>query len=103
MDSSGWRSKTGLSEEVREELRFWVERTDDLNGQLIRKSPNVTRVQVVGSSDAGGHQVGATMFRQEMEVAGKRCQVGFKEEEEMESSTFGEIRGAEEGLATLGP
>ena len=40
LDSSGWRSKTGFSEEVREE--FWVERTDDLNVQLIRKSPNVT-------------------------------------------------------------
>ena len=65
LDSSGWRSKTGFSEEVREELRFWVERTDDLNGQLIRKSPNVTKFRL---SDAGGHQEGATMFRKEMEV-----------------------------------
>ena len=74
MDSLGWRSKT---EEVREELRFWVERPDDLNHQLIRKSPKVTKVQVLNSSDAGGYQVEATMFRKEMKIAGERCQVGF--------------------------
>ena len=64
MDSSGWRSKTGFSEEVREEFRSWVERTDDLNDQLIRKSLGVkVKVQVVCSSDAG-----ATMLRERFNI-----------------------------------
>ena len=92
VDRSGWKSKTVITEEERAELIFLVKRTDDLNGQLIRKSPNVTKVKIIGSSDAGGHQARATMFRQELEAAGQRCQVGCTAEEEMESSTCRELR-----------
>ena len=55
VDRSNWGAKGELSEEVREELRFWRDRLDEFSGQLIRhQDRGVLRVfRQWGSHDWG--------------------------------------------------
>ena len=72
-----------------------------VNSQLIHKSTSVRKIFKFGRCDAGGRQLGGSLFDQHSEVDKKHYQVSFSEEEMEKSSTYRELRGIEEGLLTL--
>ena len=85
-----------------DELRFWKDEVDNINGQLIRKAAGVTTVDLLGCSDAGGHMLGGTLYVKGKENDKKMFQVSFSEEEKKKSSMYRELRGIEDGLTILG-
>ena len=103
VEKSGWNGELEVEHEVKEELRFWAENLDSVDGQLIRKTASVENVkssQVF--SDAGGKLLGGALYVKGHERKSARFQVSFSTEEQKKSSTWRELRGIEEGIQALG-
>ena len=98
VEEFGWKGFGVIPDSVKEELRFWIENINELNGQDIRKPAAVTKFDSFGFSDAGGHQLGGFLVDKFGKNMGSQYKVHFTTEEESKSSTFRELRGIEEGL-----
>ena len=101
VDEQSWGAMSKLSDEVREELRFWELRMEEHCSQPIRHTAGVTEVYVC--SDAGGHLIGGTVTVNGREQVKKRFQVSLEEWEKECSSTYRELRSIEHALTLVGP
>ena len=89
----GWDGQLILSTQSVEEIQFWLDNIDRLNGFRMR---GVDKVNYDGLrqmfSDVGGFQIGGSEFiDEEVEVPGKRFQEALTAVEIKESSTFLEL------------
>ena len=101
VDSHSWDAKDMLTEEVIEELKFWKERLDEFDSQLIRHSAGVFEYYVC--SDSGEFFIGGTVTYKGKEQTQKRFQISLEKWERMSSSTYRELRSIECGLRLIGP
>ena len=101
VDLHSWEAKDVLSEEVREELKFWKERLDEFDSQLIRHSAGVFEYYVC--SDSGEFFIGGTVTYKGKEQIQKRFQISLEKWERKCSSTYRELRSIECGLRLIGP
>ena len=101
VDLQSWDAKDVLTEEVREELKFWKERLDEVDSQLIRHSAGVFEYYVC--SDSGEFFIGGTVTFKGKEQVKKRFQISLEKWERKCSSTYRELRSIECGLRLIGP
>lgn len=91
-----WCQHLTISTEAREELQFWLNQIDNINGQGIWHSPSAMRVVYSDASDSG---YGGFTVEQEYHVAHGR----WSKEETTQSSTWRELRAVRMVLESLVP
>ena len=102
VDKYSWKAFGVVSEQAKLELKFWRDKVETVNGQVIRHEPGVVKADSFGFSDAGGHQIGGVLYGRDKTEILKEFKIQFSEEEKKMSSTYRELRGIEEGLKMAG-
>ena len=91
-----WSQSLALTPEVKEELQFWINQIDHINGKEIWHSPSALRVVYSDASDMG---YGGFTVEHSCHVA----HGSWSEEETTQSSTWRELRAVRMVLESLVP